>query len=147
MIAQFFLQAKTAWIVNFSQWVIDMFNNQMFYGVIYFLLVFAFTYFYTEVIFHPTQIAENLQKQGGFIPGIRPGKHTSDYLAGTTHKIILVGALFLGLIAILPLVMRYFTGIQSLAVGGTSLLIVVSVVIETIKQIESQLTMREYDGL
>lgn len=147
MIAQFFLQAKTVWIVNFSQWVIDIFNNQMFYGIIYFLLVFAFTYFYTEVIFHPTQIAENLQKQGGFIPGIRPGKHTSDYLAGTTHKIILVGALFLGLIAILPLVMRYFTGIQSLAVGGTSLLIVVSVVIETIKQIESQLTMREYDGL
>ncbi|MCX6798148.1 MAG: preprotein translocase subunit SecY, partial [Candidatus Falkowbacteria bacterium] len=147
MVAQFFLHARTAWIANFSQWVIALFNNQLFYGIAYFLLVFVFTYFYTEVIFHPAQIAENLQKQGGFIPGIRPGKHTSDYLANTTHKIIFVGALFLGIIAILPLIMRYFTGIQSLAVGGTSLLIVVSVVIETVKQIESQLTMREYDGL
>lgn len=147
MIAQFFLHARTVWIANFSQWVITLFNNQLFYGIAYFILVFAFTYFYTEVIFHPTQIAENLQKQGGFIPGIRPGKNTSDYLGNTTHKIIFVGALFLGIIAILPLIMRYFTGIQSLAVGGTSLLIVVSVVIETVKQIESQLTMREYDGL
>lgn len=147
MVAQFFLHARTAWLANFSQWVITLFNDQLFYGIIYFILVFVFTYFYTEVIFHPSQIAENLQKQGGFIPGIRPGKNTSDYLSGTTHKIIFVGALFLGLIAILPLIMRYFTGIQSLAVGGTSLLIVVSVVIETVKQIESQLTMREYDGL
>ncbi len=147
MIAQFLVHAKTAWIAHLANGTIRLFNNQLFYGVIYFLLVFAFTYFYTEVIFHPTQIAENLQKQGGFIPGIRPGKTTSDYLAATTHKIILVGALFLGVIAVLPLVMRYFTGIQSLAIGGTSLLIVVSVVIETVKQIESQLTMREYDGL
>jgi len=147
MISQFLIHAKTAWIANAATATINLFNNQLFYGIIYFILVFAFTYFYTEVIFHPTQIAENLQKQGGFIPGIRPGKHTSDYLSNTTHRIILVGALFLGLIAVLPLIMRYFTGIQSLAVGGTSLLIVVSVVIETVKQIESQLTMREYDGL
>jgi len=147
MIAQFLIHAKTAWVANFAQWVIQLFNNQLFYGIIYFLLVFAFTYFYTEVIFHPNQIAENLQKQGGFIPGIRPGKHTSEYLAHTTHRIILVGALFLGIIAILPLFMRYFTGVQAFAIGGTSLLIVVSVVIETVKQIESQLTMREYDGL
>jgi preprotein translocase subunit SecY len=120
----------------------------LFYGVTYFLLVFAFTYFYTEVIFHPTQIAENLQKQGGFIPGIRPGKHTSSYLANTTHKIIFVGALFLSLIAVLPLILRFFfEGRQFLAIGGTSLLIVVSVVIETVKQIESQLTMREYEGM
>lgn len=147
MIAQFLVHAKSAWIANAANATINLFANQLFYGVIYFVLVFAFTYFYTEVIFHPTQIAENLQKQGGFIPGIRPGKNTSDYLSNTTHKIILVGALFLGLIAILPLIMRYFTGMQSLAVGGTSLLIVVSVVIETVKQIEAQLTMREYDGL
>jgi len=147
MIAQFLIHARTAWVANFAQWTIQLFNNQLFYGVIYFLLVFAFTYFYTEVIFHPNQIAENLQKQGGFIPGIRPGKHTSEYLAHTTHRIILVGALFLGIIAILPLFMRYFTGVQAFAIGGTSLLIVVSVVIETVKQIESQLTMREYDGL
>jgi preprotein translocase subunit SecY len=147
MIAQFFIQARTAWLAAAAEWTIRIFQNQLVYGIIYFVLVFAFTYFYTEVIFHPTRIAENLQKQGGFIPGIRPGRHTSDYLAKTTHKIILVGALFLGVIAILPLIMRYFTGNQSLAVGGTSLLIVVSVVIETMKQIESQLTMREYEGM
>jgi preprotein translocase subunit SecY len=147
MISQFLIHAKTQWIANAAYATISFFNNQLFYGIISFVLVFAFTYFYTEVIFHPTQIAENLQKQGGFIPGIRPGKPTSDYLSNTTHKIILAGALFLGLIAVLPLVMRYFTGIQALSVGGTSLLIVVSVVIETVKQIESQLTMREYDGV
>jgi preprotein translocase subunit SecY len=147
MIAQFLVHAKTAWIANLATGTISLFNNQLFYGVIYFILVFAFTYFYTEVIFHPAQISENLQKQGGFIPGIRPGKQTSDYLANTTHKIILAGALFLGLIAVLPLVMKYFTGMQAFAIGGTSLLIVVSVVIETVKQIEAQMTMREYDGI
>lgn len=147
MIAQFFVSARTAFIASSAQAVISFFNNQLVYAILYFLLVFAFTYFYTEVVFHPDQIAENLQKQGGFIPGIRPGRHTSEYLANTTHKIILVGALFLGIIAILPLILRYFTGIQSLAIGGTSLLIVVSVVIETMKQIEAQLTMREYEGM
>jgi len=146
-IAQFFMQARTVFIARAAEWVITIFQNQLFYGILYFLLVFSFTYFYTEVIFHPTQIAENLQKQGGFIPGIRPGRHTSEYLANTTHKIIFVGALFLGIIAILPLIMRYFTGIQALALGGTSLLIVVSVVIEIVKEVESQLTMREYEGM
>lgn len=147
MIAQFFLHARTSWIASLSAKVIEIFNNQLIYGIIYFVLVFAFTYFYTEVVFHPDRIAENLQKQGGFIPGIRPGKSTVDYLSYTTHRIIFFGALFLSLIAILPLVMRYFTGAQSLVIGGTSLLIVVAVVIEIVKQIESQLTMREYDGL
>ncbi|MBU1778244.1 preprotein translocase subunit SecY [Patescibacteria group bacterium] len=147
MIAQFFVHAETAFLASIAQWIIELFQNQLFYGILYFVLVSGFTYFYTEIIFHPTQIAENLQKQGGFIPGIRPGRHTSEYLANTTHKIIFVGALFLGVIAILPLIMRYFTGMQSLAIGGTSLLIVVSVVIETVKQVESQLTMREYEGM
>lgn len=147
MIAQFFVQARTVWIAKAAEWTMGIMQNQLIYGVLYFVMVFAFTYFYTEVIFHPSQIAENLQKQGGFIPGIRPGRHTSEYLANTTHKIIFIGALFLSVIAILPLIMRYFTGIQSLAIGGTSLLIVVSVVIETVKQIESQLTMREYEGM
>ncbi len=146
MIAQFFVQARTIWIAKAAEWTIIFFQNQLVYGVLYFVLVFAFTYFYTEVIFHPTQIAENLQKQGGFIPGIRPGRHTSEYLANTTHKIIFIGALFLGAIAVLPLILRYFTGVAALTIGGTSLLIVVAVVIETVKQIESQLTMREYEG-
>lgn len=147
MIAQFLIHAQTPWIASMAQWVINIFNDQLIYGIIYFVMVFAFTYFYTEVVFHPNQIAENLQKQGGFIPGIRPGKHTSDYLEMTSHKIVFVGALFLGLIAILPLLMQGATGTQAFAIGGTSLLIVVSVVIDTVKQIESQLTMREYDGL
>jgi len=146
MIAQFFLNARSAWIVSAAQWTINFFNNQLIYGIIYFILVFGFTYFYTEVIFHPERIAENLQKQGAFIPGIRPGKHTEDYLSNITYKIIFFGALFLALIAILPLIMRYFTGVQALALGGTSLLIVVSVVIEIVKQIEAQLSMRDYEG-
>ena len=147
MIAQYFQHAKTAWIANFSQNVITFFNDQLMYAILYFILVFVFTYFYTEVIFHPDRISENLQKQGGFIPGIRPGQHTTDYLANTTYKIILAGALFLAVIAVLPLVVTAFTGIQALAIGGTSILIVVSVVIETVKQIQAQLTMREYDGI
>jgi preprotein translocase subunit SecY len=147
MIAQFFVEAQTVWLANFSAWIIEVFQGQLFYAIVYFVLVFAFTYFYTEVVFHPDQIAENLQKQGGFIPGIRPGSQTKDYLAATTHRIIFVGALFLSVIAILPLVMRAATGVQSLTIGGTSLLIVVSVVIETVKQIEAQMTMRQYDGL
>jgi len=147
LIAQFFLNAKSIFLVNFAHGVINLFQNQVFYGVMYFLLVFAFTYFYTEVVFHPDQIAENLQKQGGFIPGIRPGSHTAEYLKKTTNRIILAGALFLGLIAVLPLVMTSFTGLATLAIGGTSLLIVVQVIIETVKKIESQLTMRDYEGL
>lgn len=145
-LAQFFRGADTAWIAQFAEWVINILNNQMIYGLLYFGLVFAFTYFYTEVIFHPDRIAENLQKQGAFIPGIRPGSNTRDYLAYTVHRIVLVGALFLAMIAVLPLIMRYFTNSQALAIGGTSLLIVVSVVVETVKQIESQLTMREYES-
>src|SRR3989338_2086136 len=147
MVAQFFLNAKSQFLVKSAEWVIAVFQDQLFYGVFYFILVFGFTYFYTEVIFHPDQISENLQKQGGFIPGIRPGRPTAEYLKNTTNRIILAGALFLGLIAVLPLILQSFTGAATLVIGGTSLLIVVSVVIETVKQIESQLTMRDYEGL
>ena len=145
MIAQFFLQAKSVIVVRLAQGVINLFQNNLVYGVLYFLLVFVFTYFYTAVVFHPAQIAENLQKQGGFIPGIRPGKPTASYLQFVTSRVIFVGALFLALIAILPLLMQRLTGTQALAIGGTSILIVVSVVIETIAQIEAQLTMHEYE--
>ena len=147
MLAQFFIHARTELIAKAAEWTMQAFNNQLIYGLAYFILVFGFTYFYTEVIFHPDQIAENLQKQGGFIPGIRPGAHTAEYLKNTTNRIILAGSLFLGLIAILPLILRAFTGMATLVIGGTSLLIVVSVVIETVKKIESQLTMRDYEGL
>ncbi len=147
MIAQFFVNARTFWVANFASWVITTFQNQVFYAVAYFLLVFGFTYFYTAVIFHPQKIAENLQKQGGFIPGIRPGKETEGYLQRTMNRINLIGALFLGLIAILPLILQGALGTQSLAIGGTSLLIVVAVAIETAKQIEAQVTMHEYDRI
>jgi len=147
MLAQFFLRAKTSAIVAIAEWVISLFQNQLFYGFLYFILVFGFTYFYTAVVFHPQQIADNVQKQGGFIPGIRPGKPTAQYLSFVTNRVMLAGAMFLGLIAILPLILQQITGTQALAIGGTSVLIVVSVVIETVKQIESQLTMHEYEGL
>lgn len=147
MIAQFFVHAKAAWLAAAATKTIILFQNQIFYAVVYFLLVFGFTYFYTAVIFHPQKIAENLQKQGGFVPGIRPGKETEKYLQGTMSRINLVGATFLGLIAILPLLIQLFSGTQSFQIGGTSLLIVVAVAIETAKQIEAQMTMHEYDRI
>ena len=106
----------------------------------------VFTYFYTSVIFKPQQISENLQKQGGFIPGIRPGRPTADYLNMVMNIVILVGALFLGIIAILPNVINSVTNVATITFGGTSLLIVVSVAIETVKQIDAQLVMRDYEG-
>jgi preprotein translocase subunit SecY len=146
MVAQFFVNARTEWVAAGAQWIIDIFQNQAFYGIFYFSLVVIFTYFYTAVIFHPDQISENLQKQGGFIPGIRPGRHTAEYLGRVTNRILLAGSIFLGLIAVLPILMQAVTGTQILVIGGTSILIVVSVVIETVKQVQSQLTMREYEG-
>ena len=146
MVAQFFSSSSVIWIRDFSQWTINIFQNQTFYGIFYFLAVVLFTYFYTSVIFHPEQIAENLQKQGGFIPGIRPGRYTAEYLSSVSVRILLAGALFLGIIAILPIVVGPITGIQTISLGGTSLLIVVSVVIETVKQIDAQLVMRDYEG-
>lgn len=145
MIAQFFING-TGRSAHIAQYVAQLFNQTgLFYAVMYFLLVVGFTYFYTAVIFHPQKMAENLQRQGAFIPGIRPGRETGEYLGKTMSRLLLPGSLFLGIIAILPLFVRYFTGGQSLAIGGTSLLIVVSVAIETTKQIEAQLTMYEYD--
>ncbi len=146
-IAQFFMNAKTPFVVQAAQGVISFFNNTAAYGIMYFLLVIAFTYFYTTIIFKPDQISENLQKQGGFVPGIRPGKPTADYLQQVVNKIILPGALFLALIAVLPIVVQAATNITALTIGGTSLLIVVSVAIETFKQIDAQLTMRDYEDL
>ena len=146
MIAQFFA-AGNGWLGGAARSVIILFQNQLFYGILYFILVFGFTYFYTAVIFNPEKIAENLQRQGGFIPGIRPGKQTEEYLQKTMNRLVFAGALFLGAIAVLPLLTQLVTSSQSLVVGGTSLLIVVSVAIETAKQIDAQLTVHEYDNL
>jgi preprotein translocase subunit SecY len=145
MIAQFFVNARTAILRDIATWTIQIFQNQLFYGIIYFVLVFLFAYFYTAVIFHPDRVAENIQKQGGFIPGIRPGKNTADYLGWVVNRLLLVGAGFLSLVAVLPLIVQQFTGNANLVIGGTSILIIVAVVIDSIKQVESQLTMREYD--
>jgi preprotein translocase subunit SecY len=145
IIGQFFVNAKSSWIQEAAQWTLEMFQNQTFYGVVYFLLVFGFAYFYTAVIFHPDQVAENLQKQGGFIPGIRPGRPTAEYLDFVSNRILFTGATFLSLVAVLPLIVQVFTGNSNLVIGGTSILIIVAVVIDSIKQIEAQLTMRQYD--
>ena len=115
------------------------------YNALYFILVVAFTYFYTSVQFSPDKIADDVKKRGGFIPGIRPGKSTTQYLKGIVNRITLAGAVFLGLIAILPFIVQSFVGIATLTVGGTGLLIVVSVVLETIRQIESLMVQRNYD--
>jgi preprotein translocase subunit SecY len=147
MVAQFFVHARSAWLSTMAVKTIALFQDQLFYGVAYFLLVFFFTYFYTAVIFHPQKIAENLQRQGGFVPGIRPGKETEKYLGMTVNRINLIGATFLGLIAILPLLVEGASGSTSFKIGGTSLLIVVAVAIEAAKQIESQVTMHEYDRI
>lgn len=144
MIAQFFV-GHAGTLGHVAQLTIRLFNNQLFYGILYFVLVLGFTYFYTAVIFHPEKMAENLQRQGAFIPGIRPGKQTEEYLRATMNRLLLPGAVFLALIAILPLTVRALTGLQSLVIGGTSILIVVSVAIETAKQLEAQITMYEYD--
>lgn len=146
MIAGFLAQASNPTIAKYAALVASVFQNQWFYGIMYFILVVMFTYFYTAVVFDPTKIAENLQKQGGYIPGIRPGRFTSEYLSKVMNRVTVAGSMFLGTIAVLPLMMQGLTGIQALTVGGTSILIVVSVVIETIKQIESQLVMRDYEG-
>jgi preprotein translocase subunit SecY len=145
LVAQFFLNARTQIIQDISQFTLELFGNSLFYAVIYFLLVFSFTFFYASVVFKPVDVAENLQKQGGFIPGIRPGEQTAKYLDWVKNRILLTGASFLGAIAVLPLIVQEITGSQNLVVGGAAILIIVAVVIDILKQVESQVQMREYD--
>jgi preprotein translocase subunit SecY len=144
MIFNFLANVDNAVLKSVSDFVLGVLANQWFYSIFYFLLVFLFTYFYTAVTFDPDQISENLQKSGAFIPGVRPGVSTSQYIAKILTRLTLVGALFLGLIAVLPLVMRSITGLQALSIGGTALLIVVSVVIDLVKKIDAQVSVREY---
>lgn len=144
IISKFLSQVSNVTIANLFTSVSDFLNNQLFYGICYFLLVLIFTYFYTAVTFDPKLISDNLQKGGAFIPGVRPGDSTVSYLGKVVTRITLVGAVFLGVVAVLPLIMRAFTANQSLAIGGTALLIVVSVVLDLLKKIDAQLSMREY---
>lgn len=119
-------------------------QNTWLYAIFYFVFVFLFTYFYTAVTFDPEQLSTNLQKNGAFVPGIRPGAATKDYISRILNRTTTMGAVFLGLIAVLPLIIRAVTGITAFAIGGTALLIVVSVVLDLIKKTEAQLSMREY---
>jgi preprotein translocase subunit SecY len=135
-----FVSVVATFLKNFSQ------ETGLSYGIIYFIMVILFTFFYTAVTFDPKSISENLQKMGGFIPGIRPGKTTADYLNFILNRVLLFGAVFLGIIAVMPYIMQSATGMQNLSIGGTSILIVVSVVLETVRQIESHLVMRDYEG-
>jgi preprotein translocase subunit SecY len=127
-----------------SDSILAFLANGYVYAALYFFMVVLFTYFYTAVTFDPHQIAENLQKSGAFVPGVRPGQSTSEFIGKVLTRITLVGALFLGFVAVLPLIMKAITGIASLAIGGTALLIVVSVVLDLVKKIDAQLSMREY---
>ena len=144
MIANFFVGSKIVFLSNLAEVFNRFLTNQLIYGFLYFVLVVGFTYFYTAITFDPKSISENIQKQGGYIPGIRPGPSTAQFLTHLLNRITLVGAVFLGLIAILPSIVQGFTGISAITLGGTSLLIVVSVALDVMKQVESQLSMYEY---
>ncbi len=143
-LAQFLSGVDNIVAQKISEICIAFLRNNWLYGIFYFLLVFVFTYFYTAVTFDPKEISQNLQRWGGFIPGIRPGPQTAQFLKKVIYRTTFVGALFLGAVAILPLITRSFTGSAALSIGGTSILIVVAVVIEIINQIKAELAMREY---
>ena len=148
-IAQYFTASSVEWVQSVATWVVNNLssNNVLVYGVLYFVLVVFFTYFYTAFQFRPDQTADFLRKNGGFIPGIRPGRPTEEFLSRVTNRITLGGALFLASIAVLPLIVSVIIpGTQGLQLGGTSVLIVVSVVVETMKQLEAQMVMRHYEG-
>ncbi|MES3030989.1 MAG: preprotein translocase subunit SecY [Patescibacteria group bacterium] len=144
VISNFFANSSNPAIADAAASVSTFLASPWPYGILYFFLVVIFTYFYTAVTFDPKQISENLQKSGAFIPGVRPGESTMGFLGKIVTRITLVGALFLGIIAVLPLIMQAFTGSQTLAIGGTALLIVVSVVLDLLKKIDAQASMREY---
>lgn len=144
MIATFLAKSPIAAISVASSAVASALANQWVYGSLYFILVFLFTYFYTAITFEPHQVAKNLQKNGAFIPGVRPGNTTADYLGNIITRITLVGALFLGFLAILPIILQGVTGVAALTIGGTALLIVVSVVLDLVKKIDAQTSIREY---
>ena len=132
------------WVAGANETVTSILNNQFIYGGIYFVLVFFFTFFYTAVTFDPENVSKNLQRNGAFIPGIRPGSHTSEYLGNLVTRLTLVGAIFLGFVAVLPIGMQIATGIAALAIGGTAVLIVVQVVLDLIRRIDAQVSLREY---
>ena len=153
MVATLITGSSITWLAKIANLLNLFLKNAWLYNFLYFLLVFLFTYFYTSVTFDPNDVAENLQKMGGFVPGLRPGKQTADFLHHILNRVLILGAMFLGFIAISPAAIQFliqkFTGVEiaafSFAIGGTSILIIVSVILEVSKQIRSQLEMREYE--
>jgi preprotein translocase subunit SecY len=147
MVSQFLATSNNQVLVNITTAIQRFFSPaSLSYNITYFLLVVGFTFFYTSVVFNPEKIAENLQKSGGFIPGIRPGVSTIKYLTFVLNRITVVGAVFLGLVAVLPSLVQGTIGISNLAIGGTGALIVISVVLEIIREIEGDLLMSKYEG-
>ncbi len=144
MVLQFLSGSTNESVVGVTNLLLSILNNPWFYDSMYFLLVFFFTYFYTAVTFDPEKLAENLQKSGAFVSGVRPGEPTAEYIANILTRLTLVGALFLSVIAVLPLILRTVTGLQSMAIGGTALLIVVTVVIDLVKKVDAQISVQEY---
>ncbi|HEY4517037.1 MAG TPA: preprotein translocase subunit SecY [Candidatus Paceibacterota bacterium] len=144
MIATFLSHSAISAVAIAASFVVSALANQWVYGGIYFFFVVVFTYFYTAITFEPHQVAKNLQKNGAFIPGVRPGLTTAEYLGNIITRITLVGALFLGALAVLPLILQGITGITAITIGGTALLIVVSVVLDVVKKIDAQTSIREY---
>lgn len=148
LLGQFLSNVANPNIANFARAIATSFNpNGPIYNTVYFFLVFGFTYFYTAIVFNPDKIAENLQKGGGFVPGVRPGKETSKYLSFVLSRITVVGGAFLGLVAVLPSLFQNFIGVANLAIGGTGVLIVVSVVLEMVREMEGELVMGSYERL
>ena len=144
MVLNILMAFNIAWVPKANEVVTGLLSNQLLYGAVYFTLVFLFTFFYTAVTFDPDAVAKNLQRNGAFIPGLRPGEHTAEYLGSLITRLTFVGALFLGFIAVLPIGMQLATGIAALAIGGTAVLIVVSVVLDLIRRVDAQLALREY---
>ncbi len=144
LIGQLLATSSQVSLQSFARTVNTLLANQWVYGSAYFLLVVSFTYFYTAVMFDPEKTADNLQKNGAFVPGFRPGLQTAEYIGYVLGRITFFGAIFLGLVAVLPVIVQGMTGLTAIQVGGTSLLIAVSVVLDVIKKIDAQLSMREY---
>lgn len=144
MIAGWMAGSSIAWVSTLASGITFVLQHKVWYPLIYFVLVFGFTYFYTAITFDPEAMAENLHKSGAFVPGIRPGAATEEYFAKVASRLTFVGALFLGLIAVLPIVILSATGNTAVAIGGTGILIVVSVVLDLIKKLDAQIAMRQY---
>ena len=144
LMAQLLATSDSSLARNVADAIARFLGNTWIYSAVYFSLIVMFTFFYTAITFDPIKTAENLQKNGAFIPGVRPGDATTDYMSAVLTRVTTVGAIFLGLVALLPIILGGITGIKTLSVGGTSLLIAVSVIIDLLKKIDAQMTMREY---